>query len=363
MTLIDVVIIGGGISGLHTALELAKHGTPFKLFEARPRFGGRIHSPSGDKSECFGFDVGPSWFWPGQVHIEKLITELGLQNTVFQQYATGQAVYEPLDTPIVRGVSGITMQGSYRLVGGLKSLIQSMVQSINELSAESLLLNSQVNAIRHQADHAVLIQLQDGSEFLAKKVILALPPRVALQNIDFIPNFSAQRITELNAVATWMAGHAKAVVVYQNAFWREAGYTGDAFSQRGPLGEIHDASSADGSAAALFGFLALQPSQRNESQATLNKRIIQQLVRIFGELAATPKNILYKNWSEDEFTATEYDQEIQNHHPMNAWSTRTESSFANRVIWSGTESAEGQFNGYIEGALSASVKALQALSI
>ena len=129
------------------------------------------------------------------------------------------------------------------------------------------------------------------------------------------------------------------------------------------MGEIHDASSADGSVAALFGFLALQPSQRKQSQAELNTLITQQLVRLFGDQAANPLDILYKNWSEDELTATHYDQEIQNHHPSNFWGTRTEEGFGNNLIWSGTESAEGQFNGYIEGALSASINTLQTLNL
>jgi len=36
---VDVCIVGGGISGLHTALRLAEQGISFKLLEARDRFG------------------------------------------------------------------------------------------------------------------------------------------------------------------------------------------------------------------------------------------------------------------------------------------------------------------------------------
>ena len=63
-----VIIVGGGISGLHTAYELAKQGVKFKLLEARSRLGGRILSrPSErDRLTTSRYDLGPSWFWPGQ---------------------------------------------------------------------------------------------------------------------------------------------------------------------------------------------------------------------------------------------------------------------------------------------------------
>jgi len=356
-----VIIIGGGISGLHTALELAKRGVSFKLFEARERFGGRIYLPTSKKLN-HAFDIGPSWFWSGQTNIEKLILDLGLQNNVFSQYASGHALYEPLDKPLVRGVQGISMQGSYRITGGLNAITQTIQKRITELSKDSLQLNSKVKSVLKQKEEKILVQLHNGNEYLTHKVILALPPRVALETIQFRPNFSQARTQELNNVATWMAGHAKVVIVYENTFWRKNGYSGDAFSQRGPLGEIHDASSYDESIAALFGFLALQPKLRNISHNNLNQLIIQQLIRLYGEQAAKPIDILYKNWSEDPFTATSYDQEIQNHHPSNFWNTRTEVSFDNNLVWSGSESAQGQFNGYIEGALSASLYALQVLN-
>ena len=40
----DIAIIGGGLSGLALARHLARDGCDFQLFEARNRFGGRIHS-------------------------------------------------------------------------------------------------------------------------------------------------------------------------------------------------------------------------------------------------------------------------------------------------------------------------------
>ena len=62
----NVAIIGGGLSGLHTARLLAGHGIDFLLIEAKERLGGRILGasvPWADASRA-QYDLGPTWFWP-----------------------------------------------------------------------------------------------------------------------------------------------------------------------------------------------------------------------------------------------------------------------------------------------------------
>ena len=360
----DVVIVGGGISGLHTAYELAKQKSSFLLLESRERFGGRIYSPNGELPELVeqGFDLGPSWFWPGQVNIESLVVELGLENKVFSQYFQGDSIYEASNNDPIRGLAGISMQGSYRMQGGLSTIIRTLVSRIRKLAGkQSILKRSEVEYIRFNQQSVFEVSVKNGQCYLAKKVILALPPRVALQQIQFVPRLAASRVEELNQVATWMAGHAKMVAIYKTAFWREAGLTGDVISQRGPLSEIHDATPASDDVFALFGFFATPPQSRKTNKSELDQMIIEQLVRLFGDVAASPLQILYKDWARDAFTATEFDQLIPDHHPSNVWSEKTESAFNHQLIWSGTESADGHYNGYIEGAIMASHNALAQL--
>lgn len=92
-----VLIIGGGISGLHTAYTLAQQGIDCKLLDARLRLGGRIMSRNWQQADYTdslpAYDMGPAWFWPGQSHMENLVQELGLTESVFMQQATGDAVY------------------------------------------------------------------------------------------------------------------------------------------------------------------------------------------------------------------------------------------------------------------------------
>lgn len=80
----DVLIIGGGLSGLALARTLSARGQDFHILEARDRFGGRILSKQHGGT---GFDMGPAWFWPGQPRIAALIHALGLSQ--FEQFSEG----------------------------------------------------------------------------------------------------------------------------------------------------------------------------------------------------------------------------------------------------------------------------------
>ncbi len=360
MSKVEVCVIGAGISGLHTAHELAKQGVRVKLLEARERVGGRIHSPCAARDSNARFDLGPSWFWPGQTNIESLVMELGLQDSVFQQHAQGDAIYEPIGTAIQRGIGGISMAGSYRVNGGLRTVTQSLMTRLIELAGEHALETDAQVASVELTEQNVVVRYAQGKECHANKLVLAMPPRVALSTIAFTPDLKSERKDELNAVATWMAGHAKAVIIYPRPFWRDAGLSGDVISQRGPLSEIHDATSYQGTPA-LFGFFATPPGHRKTDKTEIEQQIKSQLVRIFGEQASAPDEILYSDWAREPLTATERDQHILNHHPSNYRSTIVEPDWQARLVWSGSEAAKGHYNGYIEGALLASRAALAAV--
>jgi len=374
MNNVDVCIIGGGISGLHTAYELAKQGVKIKLLEARDRVGGRIYSPSVSAENSAFFDIGPSWFWPGQTNIGNLVIELGLRDSVFQQYAQGDSLYEtvvqgvdltagsPAKSKVHRGVAGISMSGSCRIKGGLQQITQTLYNKVIALAGqEAIETRAQVASIEASVNNDLLIYYAGARLCQSKQVVLALPPRVALNSIVFEPDLTAERKSELNEVATWMAGHAKCIVVYPEAFWRDSGLSGDIISQVGPLSEIHDATSEDG-VSALFGFFATPPNRRKTHKHEIDQLIIAQLVRLFGNKAAMPSEILYKDWARDPLTATKRDQHIPNHHPSNSLSSIAEPGWNKKLIWSGSETAVGHYNGYIEGALTASNAALELLS-
>jgi monoamine oxidase len=359
-----VLIIGGGLSGLHTAHELNKQGMDFLLLESRSRLGGRILSRNWQQQtydeKLTGYDMGPAWFWPGQTNLENLVHELEMADQVFYQQETGDAVYENDAGHIQRDIQGISMAGSYRLQGGIAQLIANLHKHLPE---DSVKLDATVTQItKHEEELVTKVTL--GNEPItvnSESVVIAAPPRVALQKISFEPELPEKRIAALNNIKTWMAGHAKLVAFYETPFWLEQGYSGDCISQTGPMHEIHDASPKSGGPYALFGFMGVPAGSRDDHEL-LKQAAIEQLVRLFGEQAATPLDTYYKDWAQDDLTSTTLDQEMLTSHPTNNIEQANEAGWGNRLVWSGTETSNGRFNGYLEGALEASFRTLKLIN-
>ncbi|MDO9526731.1 MAG: NAD(P)/FAD-dependent oxidoreductase [Gemmobacter sp.] len=345
------LVIGGGLSGLAVAHGLQGRGQDHTLVEARDRFGGRI------LTEPFGgaaFDLGPAWFWPGQPRIAALTDRLGLQR--FDQYAQGDLIYEDAQGQVQRGRGFASMQGSWRLVGGLDALIQTLVQG---LSPQDLRLNAAVTALA-QTDAGIVATLATGDRLHADRVVLAMPPRL-VADIRFLPALPGAATATLQSVTTWMAGQAKALAVYDRPFWRDAGLSGDATSRRGPMVEVHDASPATGGPFALFGFIGVPPEGRSDVPA-LRHHLIAQLVRMFGPQAATPAQLFVKDWATDPFTATQADRKPVHAHPAYGMPRPLTALWGGTLILAGTEVA-AEFGGYLEGALESAEAALLTMRV
>ena len=362
----QVLIIGAGLSGLHSAYELTKKGIPCMLLEARDRLGGRIlsqhYKPKKQLTTETAFDLGPSWFWPGQKRMQSLLEELGLQDGVFEQTEKGMSLYEDEAGKINQGINGVSMRGSYRIDGGMVRLVNTLAKRISQ---QSYLTHAQLNEISYQGQtiSAKYLLNNQTHTISCDFIVLATPPRIALQTIAFDPPLDTLRVSQLKTIATWMAGHAKVVVLYKHAFWHEQGFSGDVISHLGPLQEIHDASTLDESTFALFGFVGVVPDQRRDKEA-LCSAVIKQLVRLFGEVAATPVDIFIKDWAFDAYTSTSQDRQQMMFHPSNNLETTLESEWDNRLIFSGTETAclGERNNGYLEGALESSERTVSYLS-
>lgn len=323
----DICIIGAGLSGLTLAAKLQAEGRDVIILEARDRSGGRVFSQK-------GYDLGPSWVWPHNHRMLALIKSLSL-NT-FAQYASGRLVFEDAVGRVRRDLEFATMGGALRVEGGLAQVTDTLAHGLGD----RLRLARRVHRVLEEAD-GVSVLMAEG-HIRAGRVILAMPPRLMASLGVAVPD-----------APTWMAGHAKMVATYPTAFWRENGLNGDAISHRGPLAEIHDASPVGAMVGALFGFVqvgaARQPGFRDAA--------IAQLVRLFGQHAATPNDIFIKDWSIDHATATKADLTPTSDHP-----TYNALPPTRRLIFAGSETSHDN-GGFLEGALQAAEVAHAALEL
>ena len=350
-----VAIVGGGLSGLYAAHSLQQVGVDFQLFEARERFGGRILSvDASGRPSPDGFDLGPSWLWPGMhPRMAQIAEGLGLDS--FAQYSDGDVVVErsnsgtPQRFPLMR-----QEPQSMRLVGGTGTMVSALV---NALPRERLHRGTRVNRVTMKENHLALSLVAGGGsrEVEAEQVILALPPRLLASTISFEPALEDETLEVWGQTPTWMAPHAKFFALYGEAFWRDSGLSGTAQSGVGPLVEIHDATTASG-AAALFGFVGLNRTQRMAvGEETLVRASVAQLARLFGDQAARPWATLIKDWAADFLTSTDADQSPEGH-PVPRHGPWVSGAWAQRMSLAGSETSIAD-PGYLAGALDAAERA------
>lgn len=295
------------------------------IIEARGRTGGRIVGIE-------GHDMGPSWVWPHQKSILEVIESLNVG--LFAQYTQGAALY---DAP--NGVERFTpppASPSYRISGGVTQLIKAL--------EDQLLANVHLNEkVLSLIDFGDKIEVKtDLASYEADRVVSTLPPRLAMETIAYSPPLDATEHTQLQKIPTWMGYSTKCVIEYPEAFWREEGLSGFAISHIGPLGEIHDASTAD--KAALFGFL-----HSHARYDHLEEDVVKQLVRLYGRNASKPLKFYYVDWKKEQYTSTSMDAMPLREHPSYGFDIR---HFNGKLLFSGTESAYAQ-GGYLDGAIHA----------
>ncbi|MGH9224791.1 MAG: flavin monoamine oxidase family protein [Acidimicrobiales bacterium] len=351
------MIIGGGLAGLTAADEIHRAGHAVTVIEARPFVGGRTMSlrPEG-LGEGVWFDVGATWHWEDQPRMRALASELGLE--VFPQYRVGLVMVEPMPgAPPERAELPSPSPRELRFVGGAQQLCERLAA---RLPAGSVVLDTVAVSVE-EGDAGLTVSVADeegASRALpAAAVVVAIPPRLALQDLSFTPDLPDELTAVLRRTPTWMASALKCVAVYEAAFWREDGLAGAAVSEVGPLREVHDAGTHDGTAAALWGFVSPRHEWRDLSFDDRLEQVFAHLGRLFGATAADPIRYFERDWSGDPYTNDETfyaggevlaygDAAFE--HPL----------MGGRLVWAGTETATpADGGGHMEGAVASGQRA------
>ncbi|MCW9046944.1 MAG: FAD-dependent oxidoreductase [Gammaproteobacteria bacterium] len=346
----SVIIVGAGLSGLYCAWQLQQQLQDVILLEARDRTGGRILSADYKNSH---YDMGPAWIWPQlQPRLSQLTSQLDLQ--IFKQYSSGAMIYEKNPDEIERYEGQSSHSQSYRIKDGSYQLIKALLTKVPQ---SSIHLNTLVKEIHK--DNLEIYTIRDGKpvNYTADKIILAIPPRLILENIIFNPPIAEDITNTWKNIPTWMSGHCKIVFIYDKPFWRDNNLSGEVFSHYGPLSEIYDASPESEEHYALTSFVGLNSHQRKQiDEKSLIDLSLAQLQRLFGDESKNVCDIQIKDWSLDEHTTTEHDLTSPMQHPHYP-DDIPKHFWDKKIILAGTEVAR-EHGGYLEGAIESADEAI-----
>ncbi|WP_024796102.1 flavin monoamine oxidase family protein [Tomitella biformata] len=236
-------------------------------------------------------------------------------------------------------------------VGGAQQIPIAMAKSLGE----RVILDAPVRSIA-QTGGGVTVTA-DGHTVNARRCVVAMSPAM-LPTIDFSPTLPANKL-QLNQHYA-MGSIAKVMAVYPTAFWREAGLTGQATSDQGPIDVTYDNSPEDGSAGILMGFISASEMRRldNASPAELEAEAIECFVRYFGEAARHPVDFGFMRWDGEEYSRG---GPVATTRP----GALTDLGRALRepcgtVHWAGTETAD-YWTGYMDGAVRSGERAAQEI--
>eukprot|EP00933_Yihiella_yeosuensis_P072345 TRINITY_DN80716_c0_g1_i1.p1 TRINITY_DN80716_c0_g1~~TRINITY_DN80716_c0_g1_i1.p1 ORF type:complete len:404 (-),score=54.23 TRINITY_DN80716_c0_g1_i1:377-1480(-) len=349
---IDLVIVGSGISGLICAEEAIKAGLTVKILEARDRIGGRL-------SSFEGIDLGAAWgFPPYETEAVKLAKRLSVP--VVEQRLDGDSfMLRPSGVMQNVGENGGRMApcgpSAVRFRGGYSELPRLLSESMSS----NILREMQVTAVEYIKEiNLIRISTNSSTAFNAKRVVFALPPAVLAKSISFTPSLPISQKWKMEETMTWCGDWCKIVVIFKTPFWRDLGASG-VVSTQGELISIwyEGGSGLEGEAAAITGLgfgeaVCVEVASLLKEDAALEKYVIASLAAALGGEKTVKDQIVKiggKSWAMDELTYAHDARGRDYGHTL----LRQPTDWG--VYFAGTETEA--MNGHVEGAIVAGRRA------
>ncbi|MEQ1952177.1 flavin monoamine oxidase family protein [Mesorhizobium yinganensis] len=403
----QVIVVGAGFTGLSAAHRLKQAGIDFIVLEARDRVGGRVEAAENSLGERI--DMGGQYFCDDMPEISALVQVYGktLANGLF----AGRSLIQPEtivgtvddlyrrsarirdraneldpDDPSIADLSvrawadeqpdaydaqwaflgtieGLWCQPTdllplWYLISNdrritnevpelqyfLRETMHSLAEDLGSALGSRLRLGEVARNIRH-APGKVSVRT-DAGLYEAAHVILAVPPVMA-RRLTFEPPLPVE---VCQATSAWRSGKViKALVRYENPFWRDKGFSGSVFFLD-PLGLYACDASRDEDHAAIVVFAggSLAEKWRRAGSEATRTAILDRLAAALGPQAAAPLDFTMRDWTDDAWSGGGYSDTIMD------FSAKDAEAIMRRglpgVTFASSELSPS-YPGYIEGAI------------
>lgn len=376
--ILDVAVVGGGLSGLMVAHFLNnsnisgsnnKEGNKkisWKLFEASSRIGGRLQNDVGSDGRSRKIDLGGAWVWPRhQLTIMRtLVNNPTLDIEIFLQPGGGY-----------RG------SATTRIVGGAVEFPNKIYNELKDTS--NVHLECPVVAIRKNPDRTVSIELKDGKIIRCSHAVLAVPPRIISEKVSFYPDLPKAKARAMSESETWMAGVTKVALVYQGSpsFWPLVVSEADNIlppRERRPAFQVYDGSplqstndDTDDKISVLTFFTLANLSNDKNDDDMLAKDCAEQLcsslsgqairkVPVLDKFIRSFDEFYIKRWPHEPYISHNKDPMGIAPHPEPI-PELAKSEWDGSLLFAGTETDQSS-PGVMEGAVGAAIRVAEELA-
>jgi monoamine oxidase len=235
-----------------------------------------------------------------------------------------------------------------RFAGGSQLIAIRMAE---QLGSGSVRLSVPVTRIE-QAPSRVTVHAA-GLVAVGRRAVIAVPPVLA-GRISYDPPLPADR-DQLTQAAP-MGSVIKCLAIYDEPFWRYAGYSGQATSD-GPAAQVtFDTGPPAGPPGILLGFVTGAEARRltRADPARRRAEVLASFARYFGPAAGRPADYVEHDWTADPWTRGCYGA----HFPPGTWTQFGPALRrpAGLLHWAGTETAT-HWSGYMDGAVQSGQRA------
>lgn len=229
-----------------------------------------------------------------------------------------------------------------RVTGGASVVCEAMADHLGA----RVHLRAAVRTVR-TTKSGVELATRDGMRIHARRVIVSVPPPLAAR-IEYEPPLPSARDQLTQRMHTISV--VKVYLVFERPFWREAGLSGEAVLDDGPVRVILDNTPEGYSGGLLVGFI--EGADKREcgldSPDVRRAAFTVAAVRAFGPAAADAVEYLERDWTMEEFARGCY----AGHLAPGTWTAYGPALTApiGPIHWAGTETSP-EWTGYMEGAI------------